>query len=259
MAFLAPALVSPDLASRRDAILAVIDDYGTQKAFAAAVQMSESRISRALDPAKITDRRLAPIERAIARVAKGDGGETTAPPEASGEVVHVPTAPYGHSANWERTTDNTDAPSRLTTYHKDTLRQMIGSEVPYDADGEVALRLSFAVGDSMAPFIPNGAPFIYTPEGGFVDGARYALWLGPTQADVIKRIEVQGGGVVRLVSDNPAVAPKLLQAGDEEGVWTDVDGRDYDITILGRVVWPLDTPQAVVGQLADFARTLLRQ
>ena len=177
-------------------------------------------------------------------------------------LVLVPTAPYGHAASFDRTADNTDAEPRVTAYHEDTLRQMLGGDVPRDMDGRVALRLSFAVGDSMAPFIPDGAPFLYVEGGAFVDGARYALWLGPTQADVLKRVEVHGGGVVHLVSDNPAVRRKVLQAGDAEGVWLDEDGRVYDLTILGRVVWPLDTPQAVVGQIADrltdFARSLLR-
>ena len=151
----------------------------------------------------------------------------------------------------------------MTLYHADTLRRMTGGDVPLDADGNVNLRLSFAIGDSMAPFIPDGAPFLYIPITSFVDGARYALWLGPAQADVIKRIEVRGGGVIHLVSDNPAVGRKVLRADeDEPEVFRDEDGEVYDLTIRGRVVWPLDTPQAVVGQIADrlseFAHRLLR-
>jgi len=204
----------------------------------------------------------------------GDGAASGEPRPAPGRVaeepadydtadlIPIPTAPYGHGASFDGHADNTDAEDRVTLYHEDTLRQMLGGDVPRDAQGRVSLRLSFAVGDSMAPFIPSGAPFLYVEGGAFVDGARYALWLGPTQADVIKRVEVHGGGVVHLVSNNSAVGRKELVAGDEEGVWFDAEGRDYDLTIRGRVVWPLDTPHAVMGQVADrlteFARSLLR-
>lgn len=203
----------------------------------------------------------APAGTGTAARAYDTGGGTGA--ARSSALVLVPTAPYGHAASLDRTVDNTDAEERVTTYHEDTLRQMLGGDVPRDADGRVSLRLSFAVGDSMAPFIPDGAPFLFVPEATFVDGARYALWLGPSQADVIKRIEVLGGGVVHLVSDNPAVRRKVLRASpDEPEVFLDEDGETYDLTIRGRVVWPLDTPQAVVGQIADrlteFAQRMLR-
>lgn len=74
------------LAKRRDDILNVIDDFGTQKAFAEAIDMDPSRISRALNKDHVSDRRLAPIERAIAKLQSGQGdgdsGEVPEPPVA---------------------------------------------------------------------------------------------------------------------------------------------------------------------------------
>ena len=211
------------------------------------------------------------VLEALAAIAEGTEGKSdgtranegvTDVPRSSGSLVHVPTAPYGHSASFDRVTDNTDGEYRVTTIHADTLRQMIGGDVPLDPDGRIGLRLSFAVGDSMAPFINDGDPFLYTPVSSFVDGARYALWLGGAQADVIKRVEVLGGGVVNLLSDNPAVRTKVLRADEEPGVFVDEAGEPFDLVIQGRVVWPADTAQAVVGQIADrltdFARSLLR-
>ena len=188
--------------------------------------------------------------------SSGDTPVPQDPDEADGPpppgIVYLHTAPYGHAASLDRPVDNTDGPDRRTPYRTDVLQRMLGGgPLPVDANGDVALSVSFAVGDSMAPFIPDGHPFFFVREPGFVHGARYALWLGTTQADVIKRVEVLGGGVVALKSDNPAVGTLHLTAGDEDGAWTDEAGRDYELEIRGRVVWPLDTPQAVVGPIAD--------
>ena len=179
----------------------------------------------------------------VTRLCHRTPTKLTAPP---------PPAPYGHAASLDRPVDNTDGVERRTPYRADVLQRMMGGgPLPVDADGNVALHVSFAIGDSMAPFIPDGHPFFFVRETGFVHGARYALWLGTTQADVIKRVEVLGGGVVALKSDNPAVGTLHLTAGEEPSTWLDEEGRDYELEIRGRVVWPLDTPQAVVGQIAD--------
>ena len=179
-----------------------------------------------------------------------DPDDTNGPPPAG--IVYLPTAPYGHSASFDNPIDNTDGVERRTPYRTDVLQRMMGGgPLPVDADGNVSLHVSFAIGDSMAPFIPDGHPFFFVRESGFIHGARYAVWLGSTQADVIKRVEVLGGGVVAIKSDNPAVSTLYLTAGDEPDTWTDDQGRDYELSIRGRVVWPLDTPQAVVGQIAD--------
>ena len=59
------AQVSDDLTKRRGAILDVIDQIGSQKAASEVLDISESRLSKALNLKTISDRRLAPIERAI--------------------------------------------------------------------------------------------------------------------------------------------------------------------------------------------------
>lgn len=93
--------MSPDMAERRERILTVVAEFGSQKAFAQAIGFGESRISRALDPETISDRRLAPIERAIAKLRKGqNNGSPSTPPASAGvplseaadaaEVIHIP-------------------------------------------------------------------------------------------------------------------------------------------------------------------------
>ena len=202
-----------------------------------------------------------------ATVSSG-GGEPSGRPTSTDGLIRIPTAPYGHAATrgGPVTVDNTDGDEGTASFfHESALRALLGGgELPRDALGKVALRLSFAAGDSMAPFIPDGHPFLYTPgfgPGGFVDGARYALWLGTSHADVIKRVEVQAGGVVLLKSDNPSVSTRALYTGPEPGDWIDAEGKPYELHIQGQVVWPLDTPTAVVGLVADrmseFARSLL--
>lgn len=69
----------PDLDSRRARVRAVSDTYDSQKAFSAAIGMSESRVSKALSKKTSSERKLAPLESAIthrglwSRV--GDDGE----------------------------------------------------------------------------------------------------------------------------------------------------------------------------------------
>lgn len=192
--------------------------------------------------------------------------DPSSPPPADG-LIRIPTAPYGHAASsrGRLTVDNSDGDEGTANYlHESALRALLGGgELPIDEMGNVAIRLSFAAGDSMAPFIPDGHPFLYTPgfgPRGFVDGARYALHLGTSRADVIKRVQVRGARVVLLKSDNPSVSTHRLTAGEAEGEWFDEDGP-IELHIQGQVVWPLDTPTAVVGLVADrmseFARNLL--
>ena len=75
--------IPPDLAKRRERILRLIEEVGTQKALAEALGMTESRVSKALSPETVSDRRLAPIERAISewKDSKGQSGGEVEPKE----------------------------------------------------------------------------------------------------------------------------------------------------------------------------------
>lgn len=53
------------LTARRQRILDKIESFGSQKAFAEAIGMNQSRVSKALNAQWLSDRRLAPIEQAI--------------------------------------------------------------------------------------------------------------------------------------------------------------------------------------------------
>ena len=185
--------------------------------------------------------------------AERQAGETRA--ELLGRVA-VPTTPVGHGAGERRVSDG---PALPTLFDEDQLRLMTGGRIPRYPDGRPRLVLSHAVGDSMAPHLPDGHPILYEPEAALVDGARYALWLGEAEADVVKRVALRGGGGVALVSDNPAVGVRRLEPTEDAEVWRDAEfGGTLRLRVLGRVLYPFDTGPAVFGQLAEFARTLLR-
>lgn len=76
-----PTLSTPaELAARRNALLRKIEEYGSQAAFCKAYGLTQSRVSRALDPEKMSDRRLSPIERAIERKAESQEGQRLSRP-----------------------------------------------------------------------------------------------------------------------------------------------------------------------------------
>ena len=195
--------------------------------------------------------------------SQSDGGQGKAPGvsvstdlrSASNGSVVVPTAPYGHGASMPGR-DNGDTVPVQTVIPEAYLRMMTGGTVPTYPDGSPRVFLTHAVGDSMAPYIPDGHPVLIELEAPFVDGSRYALWLGEVEADVIKRVEVGARGIVTLRSDNPNVRPKTLIPTEDEGTYKDPDGDIYALKVRGRVLWPFDTGPAVFGQLADFARSL---
>ena len=64
---------SSTISQRVAALKDFVATYESQKDAAEALKISESRLSRALDPHKATDRKLAPIERAVAEMQSGDG------------------------------------------------------------------------------------------------------------------------------------------------------------------------------------------
>lgn len=172
--------------------------------------------------------------------------------------VELPAASYGYGAT-ETGRDNGFAPGfERVVLPESYLRAMTGGQIPCYPDGRPRLLLTHAVGDSMAPYIPDGHPVLVEPETAFVDGARYALWLGDVAADVIKRVEIGAKGAVTLQSDNPNVRPKMLFLKDDAETYSDERGDAYKLTNRGRVLWPFDAGPAVLGQLADFARSLIR-
>jgi len=117
--------------------------------------------------------------------------------------------------------------------------------------------LTIASGNSGEPFIPDGQAVLVVPTSEFIEGARYAIRFAGTAADVIKRVELRGGGFIALRSDNPAVGDRVIRSTDVDGVFQDESGLELRLEIRGRVIWPSDTPAAVSGKLIEFAQLLL--
>ena len=67
---------------RKEAALLVFEHWGTQAEFARAAGYTPAKVSRALDPAQVTDRKLAPLEVKIAELL-GGGDDSVDQPEAS--------------------------------------------------------------------------------------------------------------------------------------------------------------------------------
>lgn len=178
-----------------------------------------------------------------------------AAPAAPPGGLAIPTTRNGHGTGTGR--DNSE-PAAPTIFPEHQLRFMTGGNIPRYSDGSPRLTLSHAVGDSMAPYIPDGHPILYEPDAEFVDGARYAVWLGEAENDVVKRIQLGGKKSVTLVSDNPQVQPRTLWPTDDPEVWRDGNGDTIRMVVRGRVLFPFDTGPAVFGQLAEFARSLIR-
>src|SRR5690606_127984 len=99
--------------------------------------------------------------------------------------------------------------------------------------------------------------------GNFVDGARYALWIDGGEGDVVKRVYRRGDTLI-LKGDNRKIDPLTVTANRaiddycEENIYTDDAGRTVRIEFRGRVVYPFDRAPAVLAELAEFARSLMR-
>ena len=174
----------------------------------------------------------------------------------SGTLIAIPTVAAGHGASWSGR-ENTAEPEQAFI-PEPYLALMLGGRVPRYENGRPRLLLSFAVGDSMAPHLPDGHPILIEPDAEFVDGGRYALWLGDADQDVVKRIVVGSRGRITLLADNSAIPSKVVTPTEDPHEFTAEDGEPIRIVVRGRVLWPADTSQAVFGQLAEFARSLIR-
>lgn len=161
-------------------------------------------------------------------------------------VLEYPVAPHGHGAG-EVGRDNGDGAPPRVTIPAGLMRRWTGGHVPIQG------LWTFAAGTSMEPHIPNGYPVFIEPVTEFVDGERYAVWLGEAEADVIKRVSVEPGGSIVLSSDNPLVRPRRLWPTDDPTVWrvgSEETAETIRCVLRGRIVLPLDTPAALSAYVA---------
>ncbi len=274
--------MSPEIANRRDEILAVIDEYGSQKAFAEAIGFGESRISRALDPEKATDRRLAPIERAIARLRKGESGDGSSgnegdvsipgthdwdidsadPSEITRALMRIGKEAGALAERLEESyllhiyLDTAAAagegtvifePERRVTIPvpKEIIRALVGFNPP---DAMIAF---FCRGRSMLPTFPDGTLLFIDPnDRGDLPGRYVILKNGKPPELITKKVSPILSGGFTLVSDNqlegyPNETYKPLDDPDEADaplVVNVLTGDRVDLRIAGRVLWPRSLP-----------------
>ncbi len=199
-----------------------------------------------------------PIKQAAILRVLGAGPQAMPPQDDEAgdddeERVTYPVAPNGHGADSTGRDNQTARPSTISLPPV-LMRRLMGGRLPLDG------LWSFASGTSMEPYIPNGFPIFIEPCGtALIDGERYAVWLGEADADVVKRIELVGGGAVALVADNPRVSNRTLWPTEDPEQWRTDDGGTIRLVIQGRVTFPPDTPASVVGGLESFARSIIEQ
>lgn len=133
---------------------------------------------------------------------------------------------------------NTDPTSYLAVPDA-VMRRMTGGVLPH------AGFVTYAVGDSGWPHILDGDLIVVDRTHEIVDRRRYAVWLGEHDGDVVKRLQVEGGHAVTLVSDNPSVPPRTLRRTDDDDVWLDEHGQTIRFVVRGRVVYPPDREHVV--------------
>ena len=140
-------------------------------------------------------------------------------------------------------------PDRVIRVEPEDWRMLIGY-VPRDP-------FTFRVrGDSMLPWLRDGGAAWCEPCEEFGPAGRYVLSLG--DGLIVKRVDVRRRGRVNLISDNAGYKPIRLRHVEGDTYEDLDDGEVTELRVAGRVIYPTDDGQAVFGQLAEFARSLIR-
>lgn len=234
-----------DIQARRKAAEDAIDSYWASRAeFSRKSGISETRLSRALDPDQVSERRLAPIEQAIQNLRNRNGTEGSGVFDAPwlGGYVGGGAAGEQHDEG-----QRVRIPAALA-------RRMTGGELPGEA------YWSRVRGNSMEPWLPDGSPILVEVLNDITSG-RFVIYIDDEDGEIVKRIEPLGGGELLLLSDNPAHPGRHLrriQNGDED-MYEDLErGTKLRLVVRGRVLYPPDTPQAIlktiIQGMAEMAR-----
>lgn len=243
-----------------------------------AVGVSAEMIRRYEGGAVPGSDKLEALARALG-VSVGALIDTTTPVADSAEQ---PQAPAAHlpprRPNLRSLTD--DAEEGAGDYVVDLYRNGYGAGPPRTGDGDpVRLRmpsevvraqlgrlpdpgevyLSYVVGDSMEPWLQEGWPVWIERTGEVRDTGRYALCLDG-DGEVIRRVARLGAGRLRVSADNGASGwpVTVYRHTGEADVWTDEHGGGtVRLEVRGRVLYPRDTPQAMLRTVTDqFAAAL---
>lgn len=166
------------------------------------------------------------------------------PPQSESEVEY-PFMIRGPGAGPARVvTDEAEHPVRLP---KSLLLRWIG-RAPEEAYWTVV------EGDSMEPWLPDGAPILVERCDSFQSGGRYVLWVDDDHGNVVKRVERLGGGALLLISDNPAHPTRTLRHVEGDLYEDPQHGLTLQLRVQGRVILPPDTPHAILRTFATLGQ-----
>lgn len=170
------------------------------------------------------------------------------PPDPDEEYVEHPFLEHGPGADWGGGVQWHDG--SMIRVPRKLVALWTGGFVPESHQAY----WSKVQGTSMEPWLPDQSPIFVIICREVQDNGRYVMYLDDVDAEVIKRVERIGGGVLLLLSDNPAHPSRPLYQLEGD-MWED---RQYGIRlrlrIQGRVVFPADTPQAILSTFAKYSQ-----
>lgn len=118
---------------------------------------------------------------------------------------------------------------------------------------------TFVQGENMEPWLPDGSPVLVEVCSEVAGGGRYILLLDEQRNEMVKRIERLGGGVLLLISDNPAHSTREVKHVEGDTYQDVASDHQMHIHVQGRIVYPPDTPQAILRTFAKQMAEVLRQ
>ncbi|MEM1268411.1 MAG: S24 family peptidase [Bacteroidota bacterium] len=114
-------------------------------------------------------------------------------------------------------------------------------------------------GTSMEPWLPDGTPILVEVVHGITAAGRYVLYFDDDDGEEVKRIEKLGGGAIKVVSDNPAHVTRTLRPLGEDMYSDDDNDLRLRVNVRGRVVFPPDTPQAILSTITQQMSRLVNR
>ena len=118
---------------------------------------------------------------------------------------------------------------------------------------------TFVHGENMEPWLPDGSPVLVEVCSEVAGGGRYILFLDDQRNQMVKRIERLGGDVFLLISDNPAHSTREVKHVEGDTYQDVASDHQMHIHVQGRIVYPPDTPQAILRTFAQQMAEVLRQ
>jgi hypothetical protein len=221
-----------ELMARRARILDAITSLGSQKAFAEATGLDESRISRALNPDMITNRRLIPLERAITRLKAPTPPIVKAIASREKAIVDNPRPKTSSSVPLVRLIfqgpENTPRFEDVAPGYLRLPPDLLGPE----PDSHGRLGVMHVSGHGMEPTASPGDYLLirHSARETLEEDVLY-LFHAPSDALLVRRLRWTGEGDWLLQGDHPSLPPIRLSPA-QRSEWRP----------LGRVLWILRRP-----------------